>query len=210
MYVGLSLYNLILTRPKYDKSLNSPNSALVIFREKQSFDNLNNLKTFNFKVRRRPFKASDYVNVQTNPSSKTGNDKLDTKSLPSSPKTAPRSEGELVEFKVKVEPWRGNHRSYIERTPYWGPFKIIPSMIQQHLEKMVPLPGLSDVSVDRPPPPLKDLERRSRKLADAAIKKALIKKPLSPGTSLKAIRRLDTLSEVRKQILKLKTFLKAR
>lgn len=119
-----------------------------------------------------------------------------------------------MEFKVQVEPWKGNHRSYIERTPYWSPFEIIPSMIQQQLQKIVPLPGLSDVSVDRPPLPLATLYAHSRRLAgaNAKISKVSVAQPgLVRAIPLKAVKAEEdgeeSLSERRKRLLRLKEYL---
>jgi hypothetical protein len=44
---------------QYDRSLNSPDSALVIFRDQQAFDRLNQLGSFKFSIERRPFNPYD-------------------------------------------------------------------------------------------------------------------------------------------------------
>ena len=89
----------------------------------------------------------------------------------------PKSDSKITlqEFEVKAEPWKGSHRGYLERYPYWGPFQIETSLMQQHLAKIVPIPALSDVKVHRDPTPLPILYRKSRALAKAKTLNELYK-----------------------------------
>jgi hypothetical protein len=53
-------------------------------------------------------------------------------------------------FQVTVDRARTVHQDFVERQPYWKQFNPMKSMAQQDLAKIVPHPGLSDVS-KRPP-----------------------------------------------------------
>jgi hypothetical protein len=51
-----------------------------------------------------------------------------------------------TEFRVSAEVWLGKHDDYLERSAYWGPFRVdTRSRIQQDLRRRVPLVGLSDI-----------------------------------------------------------------
>jgi hypothetical protein len=93
---------------------------------------------------------------------------------PSVQKSLPSVSGATThEFEVKVEPWKGTHRGYLERTTYWGPFRVVPSVMQHHLSKIVPVPGLSDVDVHREPAELNISYRKSQELANSKTLKEL-------------------------------------
>jgi hypothetical protein len=102
---------------------------------------------------------------------------LEVKRLPPRNKktSRPTTDSKITthEFEVKVEPWKGSHRSYLERTTYWGPFRVVPSIMQQHLSKVVPVLGLSDVEVHRQPANRNISYRKSQELANAKTLKEL-------------------------------------
>jgi hypothetical protein len=58
-----------------------------------------------------------------------------------------------LQVTVRATRWRGNHERYLEHTPFWGKFRIDASLMQAHLASRVPMPGLSDVGVQRPSKP---------------------------------------------------------
>lgn len=53
-------------------------------------------------------------------------------------------------FQVTIDRSRAVHQDYIERQPFWKQFNPMKSMAQEDLAKIVPHPGLSDIS-RRPP-----------------------------------------------------------
>jgi hypothetical protein len=151
----------------YDHTLNAPDSALVIFRDASASDALQSKRTVEFKLKRRPF-APD----PPRPSMQTV---LREIREPGSSRKL-KSEGEEgleadppgtvdLPITVQAETWKGKHRGYLERTPFWGSFKIVPSMVQKHLENRVPLPGLSEINMFKPAQPLGFLLRNSKNLA---------------------------------------------
>jgi hypothetical protein len=70
----------------------------------------------------------------------------------SAPMPAARA-GPTLEVGVRATRWKGNHERYLEHTPFWGKFRVDPSMVQAHLARTVPMEGLSDVGVQRPSKP---------------------------------------------------------
>lgn len=49
-------------------------------------------------------------------------------------------------FQVTLDRSRAVHQDFVERQPLWKQFTPMKSMAQEDLAKIVPLPGLSDVS----------------------------------------------------------------
>jgi hypothetical protein len=196
---------------------------LVIYRDQTAFDRLKGLGSFRFNIERRPFSPRDLQwlhekkHAQTSeigldymleelgePLTEVEQERLNRKKDELVTKVIEKSEPPKIttqEFEVKAEPWQGNHRSYLERTTYWGPFRIEQSTMQQHLAKIVPVPGLSDVKVYREPAPLAIMYRRSRALATTKSFKQLhdenrISAATRPAVRLRptyAYRRLKTI-----------------
>jgi hypothetical protein len=70
-------------------------------------------------------------------------------------------------FRVNADIWRGKHRDWLERHPFWGNFQPNrKSIVQQDLGKRVPLIGLSDIDANgKSEIPIRILERRKQDLA---------------------------------------------
>ena len=65
-------------------------------------------------------------------------------------------------FRINADIWRGKHRDWLERHPFWGNFQPKrQTTISQDLGKRVPLVGLSDIDANaRPEIPIRILNRR--------------------------------------------------
>ncbi|KAF3041737.1 hypothetical protein E8E12_008175 [Didymella heteroderae] len=68
-------------------------------------------------------------------------------------------------FQVTLDRSRAVHQDYVERQPLWKQFTPMKSMAQEDLAKIVPHPGLSDVS-KRPPHAHRTPNKVLRKMAD--------------------------------------------
>lgn len=79
-------------------------------------------------------------------------------------------------FRVQADLWRGKHTDWLERHPFWGPFKLQKrGVIPQDLGKRVPLPGLSDINVkDKAEIPIRILLRRADELENKASLRELM------------------------------------
>ena len=64
-------------------------------------------------------------------------------------------------YRVTADRWRGSHQDYLERSQFWGPFRVDKrSMIHQDLAKSVPIVGLSDINLKRKDIPIRILLKR--------------------------------------------------
>lgn len=70
-------------------------------------------------------------------------------------------------FRVNADVWRGKHRDWLERHPFWGNFQPKrQTIVAQDLAKRVPLVGLCDIDANsRPEIPIRFLDRRKEAIA---------------------------------------------
>ncbi|KAF2401815.1 hypothetical protein EJ06DRAFT_555455 [Trichodelitschia bisporula] len=72
-------------------------------------------------------------------------------------------------FKLVAEPWTGSHTDFLERSPQWGPFEVLPKRVGQlDLARRVTLVGLSDLGTGMKSVPLRILNRRQEEIAKRA------------------------------------------
>jgi hypothetical protein len=71
---------------------------------------------------------------------------------------------EEVKFHVHAFPWQKNHLELLERSSFWGPFKLQVSMMQRTLAATVPMLGLSDIDVYQHSTPNFLTKRRRRQV----------------------------------------------
>jgi len=177
---------------QYDRTIYSPDSTLLIFREKQSYDRLIAESPLSIQIDRRTFdplslhwtytenardkrpldprprktefagpgdlqkpahNSTPFLQLYLNPV-ETAEEKQAREERQIKKYLEQKAEEGIVQFKITATPFKGNQRSYLEYTPYWGPFKIRHSMIQRDLAKDVPVLGLSDVDVHKRAAPL--------------------------------------------------------
>ncbi|KIW08860.1 uncharacterized protein PV09_00784 [Verruconis gallopava] len=174
---------------KHDALSSAPNSAMAIFADGEAMDTFLRDCPLTFEIdrveRQESFDnlANDDAEFSEPSAESAENSARDPESASSDPgaKRSDKPKATHVTrpqlFRINADVWKGKHRDWLERHPFWGNFKPdTKSIVQQDLKKRVPLIGLSDIDANKKNEiPIRILQQRKIELAQRSTLKDMIR-----------------------------------